>query len=124
MACAQKKTTTTNDVVGGWVVCVDTLFSKTYPCEKPYTAFDFNADGTYTEYRQSANPEQPETIQSFTGKWKVDKQALGLKEDETPGKITIGVIYEIVWTDKDHFYTERSQGDLAQKMWMYFSRKK
>ena len=110
----------TFSVVGGkWVVCADTALVKNYDCTTPYSGFEFFKDGRYKEYPKTITDPGKQFLQ---GAWTLNKNVFTIDQDDEPGTKELPKSYDIVWVDKNHFYSSNKEGELGPKMFVYFQR--
>lgn len=122
MSIASEFTFSQNDgeIVGRtWDVCRTHITMIDDDCDY-YATYSFKSDGTYTESRQN---NKGNTATNSRGTWSLKNNQLTMTGTPEKGTNSNPKLEEIIWINRDTFYTIRKDGLFGPKVYTFYTAK-
>lgn len=113
--------TIANLIPGKWALCYDTNFSKQYSCDKPFTVYEFQNDGSYIGNEVICMDKK----YKLTGHWKFENGNLTIYTNpDNCFKFSPLSYYNISFINRNLFYMKgiSKVEDPGQVYYYYFKR--
>lgn len=102
-------------IIGEWIVCEDSLFSKNFNCSKGYLTYRFDKSGTFYAEKDRLK---------WSGKFKLVENNLILNWNDQQNISKGSRTFNIKWLDSKRFYVELEESPNSPKTYTYYIKKK
>jgi hypothetical protein len=116
---------TLNMLIGKWIVCEETKLIPNYSCTSGIQEYEFTKDSTFKEKKKSTSYGLE---YSTPPRWSLSGRTLtmgGLYKDDVKNVSTSTLVSfaNIIWLDRNNFYSRNDYGASGGIKYYYFKRK-